>query len=125
MKLALAAAALGFPLVGAATDSPNVGATLLAYGVAAPFALLCWDQLRRAQKREAELEARIAELQKEAVGRERDLASRVGPMLYDSALLYRQGNTALAEGLAKSQSPMEVHALIEKMQTLVERMEGK
>lgn len=110
------------------TSSPDVTSMLIAYGVAAPFAILCWLQLQRAQKREAHLEATIGKLQEEAVTRERELAGRVGSMLYDGALLYRQGNERLVQGMERTQSPAEreeIESLVEQMRALVQRMEQK
>lgn len=127
MKI-FALGALLAPIVGAATNSPDIASMLIAYGVAAPFAVLCWLQLQRAQKREVELEAKNAKLQEEAVARERELAGRVGSMLYDGALLYRQGNERLVQGLERAQSPAEreeIVSLIEQMRTLVQRMEQR
>lgn len=122
VRFFLTTAVLGAPLAAVSDGGPDLGATLLAYGVAAPFAVLCWIQLQRAQKREEAFEQRLTALQDAAVARERELAGQLASRLYDASLLYREGTAKLADGLQRTQAP-EIQQLIEQMQTLVRKME--
>lgn len=112
------------PLFGAAQNSTDLTSALIAYGVAAPFAILCYVQLKRAQEREEKFEQRLTALQDAAIARERELAGALASRLYDASLLYREGTAKLSEGLERTQAP-EIQSLIEQMQTLVRRMENR
>jgi hypothetical protein len=115
---------LSVPLVVAAETSADLPSALIAYGVAAPFALLCYVQLKRAQEREDKFEKRMADLQDAAVARERELAGALASRLYDASLLYREGTAKLSEGLQRTEGP-EIQRLVEQMQTLLARMEQR
>lgn len=126
----------------------DVGSTLAVYGVAAPFAALCFWQMLRSQKREteqeeraqaretelearwrtrvAELEARIETLHREALQREQQLVSGLAPRIYDGALLYREGTRvaeqAAATGPAVEAAGERIDELAGKLDRLIEGM---
>lgn len=86
-------------LVGALADAgSNAGGTLdwtpilASFGVAGPFAAVCLLQMNRAQAKVEKLEAKVDDLQAAALQRERENVARLSPIVYDSALLYKQGN---------------------------------
>lgn len=124
MTPALFVGMLAAPIVVAAETSIDVASAVIAYGVAAPFAVLCYVQLKRAQTREEALEKRLTELQEAAVARERELAGQLASRLYDASLLYREGTQRLSEGLQRTEAP-EIQALVEQMQVLVRRLEDR
>lgn len=121
------ATAIGRAVFAVAADSGiDVGTMIASYGIAAPFAGLClWQMRSSATKLDAAL-AKVAELQDDAVKRERDFAGRVAPLLYDSALLYRQGNERLTQGInAPTPAPSDnedLHRLSNSVAELLRRM---
>lgn len=127
-----------FTQLSAQGESLDIGNLLASYGIAAPFAALCWWQMKRSQEKLDDAEKRITELQEAAVTRERDFSARLGPLLYDGALLYQKGNERLREGLQPEQlhrpvvesveqlsRPVleQVEQLSHKVSELIERME--
>lgn len=95
MRLVLLSALVGGPVLGAAEGGVDLASMLVSYGVAAPFAALCWWQMQRSQKQLDEARKEVKDLQEQAVARERDLIARVAPMIYDGARLYEKGNEHL------------------------------
>lgn len=112
------------PFLAAADGSINVGSMLASYGIAAPFAALCFWQMQRASQKLDKAEEQIAKLQADAVINAREFAARFAPLLYDASLLYKQGNEKLTQGLSQSQES-EVHRLREEVEELVRRIEDK
>lgn len=126
MKILLVAvlAGMGVPFVAEATadGGVDIGTILVSYGVAAPFAYLCFWMLRRTQDELAAERAKSAALHQAAVDRERDFVSRLAPLLYDGALLYKQGNERLTSGIASSSDDRELHELKASVDELLRRM---
>lgn len=123
MDLLLIATIAGLPLAGAASGSLDIGTMLASYGIAAPFAALCFWQMQRSQKENSTLKQQIDDLQAKRLSDQRDFVARLAPMLYDSALLYRQGNERLSQGLSKAQEPADdLHQLAERVEDLLRRM---
>lgn len=114
-------------MVASTTDtSLNIGTMVASYGIAAPFAVLCWWQMTRSQAKVDKLETEIRSLQEDAVSREKEFAQRLAPLLYDGAMLYRQGNEQLKQGLDRVPPEIaEIHSLAESVKQLVEKLEGK
>lgn len=130
-KLAVLAVPL-LPMTMAAESNGglDVGATLVAYGVAAPFAALCLVQLQRLQRKLDERDAQIERLNQAALDRERDVSMRVAPFLHDAAQLYQRGNEQLAKGLQSQTppapaSPAELAELTSDLHELVQRLRGE
>lgn len=111
-------------IVAAADNNLDVGTMIASYGIAAPFALLCWWQMQRSQSKLDKAEEQIAKLQAEAVTNAREFAARFAPILYDAGLLYKQGNERLTQGLSQSQES-EVHRLREEVEELVRKITDK
>lgn len=111
------------PVLAAADGNLDVGSLLAAYGTAAPFAALClwWVYQARKDRDSAQAEAVAAraetkQVRDESLARERELTSRVAPMLYDGARLYERGNSMLPASLAQVDDLTRmVHELVEKM----------
>jgi hypothetical protein len=114
--------AVGSLVYGATNSSPiDVGTMVAAYGVAAPFALLCWWQMNRSNAKVDKLEEDVKALHEAAVAREKEFAQRLAPLLYDGAMLYRQGNEQLTKGLDQV-PPSELKDLVGTVRELVDRL---
>ncbi len=120
--------AFSFTTVSVVTNSGSGGVdivTILAsYGIAAPFAILCWWQMVRSQAKVDKLETDIRGLQDAAVNREKEFAQRLAPLLYDGAMLYRKGNEQLTKNLEQVPTD-EVGRLVESVQQLIVQLETK
>lgn len=108
-------------LAGVSGDSPDLS-WLRDFGIAAPFAALCfWMVLQTRKdhkdaaaehaaelaKKDAEitrLHGRVEGLQAEALQREQQLVAGLGPRIYDAARLIRE-STGLAEQVAAPPAP--------------------
>jgi hypothetical protein len=127
LAVAALATALARTIVAAADGAGlDIGTMIASYGIAAPFAALCWWQMQRSQRKLDAAEATIAELNANRLRDQQDFLARVAPMLYDSALLYRQGNERLTQGLSQTPTPItdddELHRLSTSVQELLRRM---
>lgn len=115
--------------VAGTTNSGGVDivSILASYGIAAPFAILCWWQMTRSQAKVDKLETEIRTLQDAAVNREKEFAQRMAPfasIAYDGAMLYRQGNEQLTKSLDRVQSG-HVQRLTQSVEELISRLEDK
>jgi hypothetical protein len=98
---------------------------LTAYGVAAPFAAICLWLMVRAQKEVVELRAEVRSLNAAMLKREQDLLAGLAPRLYDSALLYREGNRSAAEvsrAAPQTAEPDALRDLSSKVDDLIRRI---
>lgn len=136
MNPALLAVVLAAPTLLAATaDSLDPGSLLKVYGVAAPFAAVCFwvvlqarkdrDQLRSerddARREAADARAETQKVRDDALARERELTGRLGPMVYDSALLFEKGTARVAESPTSPQLERLTEAVDELARKLDER----
>jgi hypothetical protein len=122
MTLALA---LLLVLAQEAGPSVDVGSALALYGIAAPFAALCFWQLITAQRDVRALRLEVADLQKAALQREQQLVAGLGPRIYDAAQLFREG-TELASRPPPPAAPDDdrVEHLARSVELLIQRMEA-
>lgn len=135
MKLLVLAGVLGVPVLSA-TDSVDIPGGLAAYGIAAPFAAALIWMVREAHKDRDEARAETAAARAEAAAaraeakqerdasltRERELNSRFGPMVYDSALLFDKGTARLAD--APAEQAERVDRLVEAVQELTRKIQS-
>lgn len=98
------------PILAEQAGGVDVGSLLAAYGTAAPFAALClwWVQQSRKDRDAAQADAAAAraetkQVRDESLAREREMTSRLGPMLYDGGLLFEKGTARLAQAPDRSQ----------------------
>lgn len=166
IKRHVVTAVLGVPagVIAGVTENTGGGGSdlswLAPFGAAAPFAALALLQMNRAQakldKMETEHKADLQEAEKEhraeaerlreearqlrieSQQRERELVLRFGNIIYDSALLYKEGNTAVASiaqsvatqqvssatNAARSEEPA-LHRVLEAIQELTQTMSGE
>lgn len=127
MKLLAVAPVLGIPVLAETAGSLDIGTMLASYGIAAPFAGLCWWQMNRSQKQLDEARDEIRALQAAALLRERELIGSVAPMFYDAARLYEGANRKLTQAAAPS-SPMpssDVETLARGVQELIARLDER
>lgn len=121
-RITLLALYLGAPIPILAQSNTGTGGVdvvtmLLSYGVAAPFAALCWFQMNRSNAKLDEALAAKDRLQNEAIERAREDARRLAPLLYDGARLYEEGNRAMVE---RAKPVDEVAQRLDKVITLLE-----
>lgn len=130
MKILFVLAAIVLPasfFADTAGGGIDISTALLAYGVAAPFAGLCFLQMQRNQKKADAAEAKVEALQNDAINREREFAMRLAPLLYDGALLYQRGNETLDRRLAQpppaaAADDDELHALRSSVEELLRKL---
>lgn len=122
-------------IIAGVTEQTSGGSSdlswLAPFGAAAPFAGLALLQMNRAQNKldkqeekhaavQAETEKthrdevlrmqeELRQLRQDGIQRERELVLRFGNIIYDSALLYKEGNAAV-EQLARAARPTRVQA---------------
>lgn len=100
----------------------DVGTMLASYGIAAPFAGLCFWVMVRTQKKLDDANETIAQMNRDAIAREREYLQRVAPLIYDGAMLYREGNQLAAQAPAAPTND-ELHRLAGKVDDLVRKLE--
>ena len=137
MKLILLAGSLlGVPPILAETaGGVDVGSLLAQYGTAAPFAALAfWIVVQsrkdrdtaRAETAEARAETAAAraetkQVRDDSLAREREMTSRLAPMLYDGGLLFDRGTARLAQ----APSPSELSQVTEALQELARKLDER